>query len=99
MPFAPRGWGSPPKSSNWRQQGAPRVCRDWGGALTFRGMLAGCGRLDVQGGEPTFWKLPGPPHSQRKLLCIFTKNVLCSLFIIASSWKVILFVCLLGVNV
>ena len=62
MPFAPQGWGGPPKSSNWRQQGAPRVCRDWGGALTFRGMRAGCGRLDVQGGEPTFWKLPGPPH-------------------------------------
>lgn len=37
----------------------PRLGR---GALTFRGTLAGRGRLDVQGGEPTFWKLPGPPQ-------------------------------------
>lgn len=37
----------------------PRLGR---GALTFRGTLAGRGRLDMQGGEPTFWKLPGPPQ-------------------------------------
>lgn len=72
MPLAPsRGGRVPVESSNWRQQaGAANSPRLGRGALTFRGTLAGRGRLDVQGGSqpsgnfqalPSSWFTPPSP--------------------------------------